>query len=79
MKERAIELFGWYGAVAVVTAYALMSFQVIDPYALSYQLLNVTGSLGILTVSLYKRAYQPAALNFVWVLISLGALLNIFR
>lgn len=79
MKEKLIELFGWYGAVAVVTAYALMSFQMIDPYALSYQLLNVTGSLGILTVSLYKRAYQPAALNFVWVLIALGALLNIFR
>lgn len=71
-----IELFGWYGALAILAAYALVSFAVIAPTDLTYQILNGTGALGIVCVSLYKRAYQPAVLNIMWTLIALIAILN---
>jgi hypothetical protein len=73
MKRLLIEAFGWYGAAAVVLAYGLTSFQLLDPSSWWFLFLNGTGSLGILTVSLYKKTYQPAALNLVWLLIACAA------
>lgn len=78
MKQRLIELFGWYGAVAIVLAFALSSFSLIKPTDLVYQILNLTGALGIVLVSFYKRAYQPAALNIIWTLIALVAIIKMF-
>ncbi len=74
MKQKLIELFGWYGAIAIVSAYALVSFSVIQPTDIIYQILNGTGALGIVLVSLSKKAYQPAILNIVWVIIALLAI-----
>jgi len=62
---------GWYGAVAILLAFALSSFSLIKPTDLIYQILNLTGALGIVVVSLYKRVYQPAVLNIIWMLIAL--------
>ncbi len=72
-----IELFGWYGALALVIAYGLVSFSVIAPIDLTYQVLNGTGALGIVLVSLYKKAYQPGVLNIIWASIALMAILGI--
>lgn len=77
MKAVLIESFGWYGAGAVLLAYAFTSFQLLEPSSWWFLLLNATGSLGLLTVSLYKKAYQPAALNLVWLLIAIVATVQI--
>jgi len=71
------ELFGWYGAGAILAAYALASFGVLDAEGLWYQVLNGTGALGILIVSYRKRALQPALLNTVWALIAVVAVVGI--
>jgi hypothetical protein len=76
MKKWLIEIWGWYGMCAVVTAYMLVSFEVIEPRLL-YQILNITGSLGLIVVSFYKRAYQPAVLNIVWIAVAAGALISL--
>jgi hypothetical protein len=72
--KKLIELFGWYGTVAIIGAYALLSFSVISSNSLLYQILNLTGAVGIVVVSLTKKAYQPAALNIVWTLIAAVAI-----
>jgi hypothetical protein len=74
---KPIELFGWYGALAILAAYALSSFAVLSPADLSYQLLNLTGAIGIATVSFHKRTYQPGVLNMVWAAIAFIALIGI--
>lgn len=79
MKKVFIEIFGWYGMVAIVLAYALVSFSLTVSDSIWYQLLNGTGAIGIVTVSLYKKAYQPGILNIIWALIALIAILNILR
>ena len=38
-----LEIVGWYGTGAIVLAYALVSFSVLNPTDLIYQLLNLTG------------------------------------
>lgn len=72
-----IEIFGWYGTIAIVLAYALVSFSILQPTNIAYQLLNGTGALGIVAVSFYKRAYQPGVLNIIWTIIAVVAILNI--
>ena len=77
MKNKLIEALGWYGAVAIVGAYALNSFSLISTQDLLYQLLNFTGAIGIVIISFYKKAYQPGVLNLIWSFIAFFALLNI--
>ncbi|HLG25902.1 MAG TPA: hypothetical protein VI588_03915 [Candidatus Gracilibacteria bacterium] len=78
MKTHIIdEIIGWYGAVAIVGAYALLSFGVFAADSLIYQLLNATGAVGVTYISYKKRAYQPAALNAIWTVIAAVAILQI--
>lgn len=79
MKKIFIEAFGWYGTIAIIGAYALTSFSILPPTSLIYQLLNATGALGIVTVSFYKKTYQPGVLNLGWTLIAVLAIINILR
>jgi len=65
MKAKLIEAFGWYGTITIIGAYALVSFSLLKPSSLLYQLLNGTGAVGIVLVSLSKRTYQPAVLNII--------------
>jgi hypothetical protein len=77
MNKTFLEGFGWYGAVAILAAYFLNSFGVIGHDSVVYQGLNVTGAIGIVLVSYAKRAYQPMALNAIWTLIGIAALIKI--
>ena len=61
------EIIGWYGTLAIILAYALLSFGLLSSNSVIYQLINFTGAIVI--ISVIKKAYQPAALNIVWALI----------
>jgi hypothetical protein len=72
-----IEMFGWYGAVGLLAAFALSSFSILDSSNIWYQAINITAALGIVAVSFYKKTYQPGVLNLIWAIIGLVALINI--
>jgi hypothetical protein len=71
--RRLVEFYGWYGMVAIIVAYALASFSIIDATGLIFQILNGTGALGMVLISFKKKAYQPGALNILWTLIAVLA------
>lgn len=75
--EKLTEALGWYGVIAIISAYALVSFSVFSATSIWYQLLNATGAIGIAVISFRKRTYQPGILNVVWALIALFAMVNI--
>lgn len=77
MKKTALEIFGWYGAVAIIAAYALVSTGILAGDSFWFQILNLTGSMGILAVSLAKRVFQSVILNIVWSAIAVFALIRI--
>lgn len=78
MERKTLDdLLGWYGAGAILIAYALTQFEILEVEDLAYQILNVTGALGIVYTSFKKRAYQPAVLNLVWTLIGCVAIIRI--
>lgn len=74
---KLFEVFGWYGAAAILFAYALVSFSAIPANGWIYQLLNFTGAIGIMIISFIKQARQPALLNLVWAFVALVALINL--
>ena len=78
MNKKFNEIIGWYGVVAILFAYALVSFNFAKPDSIIYQTLNLTGAIGIVAVSLAKKAYQPMVLNIAWSLIAAVALIGIF-
>ncbi len=77
MTKLFAEILGWYGAFAIILAYAMISFAVIGVDNIIYQILNLTGAIGIVIISLSKRAYQPATLNIIWTIIAFIALIRI--
>ncbi|MDO8529368.1 MAG: hypothetical protein Q7S18_01740 [bacterium] len=70
------EIVGWYGTIAIVSAYALLSFGIINSDSSLYQILNATGALGIVVISFKKKAYQPGVLNIIWTVIAVIALIK---
>lgn len=77
MNKLFAEILGWYGAFTIILAYVLVSFAFIGTGSIIYQILNFTGAIGIVIISLAKRAYQPATINVIWTVIALIALLRI--
>ncbi len=73
----AVEVIGWAGVGIIILAYLLVSFGTVDAHQGLYQILNLIGSLGVITHSIVKRDYQPAILNVVWALIAVFALLSL--
>ncbi len=63
---------------ALIAAYALASFNVISADGLAYQLLNLTGSLGLLIIAAAKGVTQSVLLNVFWMAIGVVAIANIF-
>ena len=76
-KQLAIDIAGWYGAAAIVGAYFLNSFGFVHANSLAYQALNLTGAVGIIIEASSKKDWPSMALNIVWILIALVALVRI--
>ena len=71
MKKFIIEGLGWFGVIAIVGAYALLSFGLISSDQFIYQILNLTGAVGIVVDALQAKNYQPAVLNTIWFFVAL--------
>ena len=77
-KQRFAESAGWYGTAAILAAYTLVSFNVISGDSLYFQLLNLTGALGIIAIATYKNVKQTIVLNIFWGVIAVAAIVRIF-
>lgn len=77
VNKTIVNIIGWYGAGANLLGYFLISFDYIEPRSVLFQVLNFSGSIGIILISWAKRAYQPLLLNAVFASITLIVLLKI--
>ena len=76
-QSRIVDILGWYGLIAILLAYILTSFQVIDIGSIWFPLLNGSGALGIIRASLLHKAYQPALLNIIWFVVAVIVLIRL--
>jgi hypothetical protein len=78
VKNKTVSFIGWYGVLAILTAYILVTFNVVAAKSYAYQLLNLTGAAGLVIEALSKKDVQPAALNVVWAIIAVIAVIQLF-
>lgn len=76
-KKLFAEIAGWYGIVAILAAYSLVSFNVISGDSIVFQLLNLTGAIGVLIISTYKKVVQSVVLNIFWAAVAIIAIVRI--
>lgn len=77
IRTKIIEVFGWYGVVAILSAYTLLNLGVIELRSVGYQILNLTGALAIMIDAHKDKNYQPVALNVVWFAIAAFGLISL--
>ena len=78
MKRKIINIFGWYGVAAILGAYALLNFGILEARSIIYQLLNLTGAIGVGVDALNDKDWQPVVLNLVWAVIAIGSIIISF-
>lgn len=76
-RKLLTEIVGWYGALAVLVAYCLASFNLTGVHDAPYLVLNFTGALGILTVATAKHVRQSMVVNAFWAAMAGLALVKI--
>ncbi|MBS1681865.1 MAG: hypothetical protein JST48_09150 [Bacteroidetes bacterium] len=74
-----INIIGWIGALEVLVAYGLNSYQKIKSDSVYFLLLNLTGGFLLIVYTLYLDAIASATVNIVWVIIAVIALLRKFK
>lgn len=77
-NNTTIAVTGWLGAFLILLAYFLVSFDFLQPHQPMWQIINFTGSLGIITAALPKKDWPAMGLNIVFALIALIALIRIW-
>lgn len=75
--SKLTEACGWYGMLVILTAYTLVSFEVVDSSGASFQLLNLTGAVGLIIVAASKGVLQSVILNIFWCVVAVVALLKL--
>lgn len=68
-----MEIIGWIGAALVLAGYGLLSAHKLDSRSVTYQLLNIGGSLGLVINTLWNGAIPSAAVNVIWMAIGVHA------
>lgn len=71
-----MEAYGWIGGVALISAYALVSFGKISAQGAAFQWLNLAGSLMLAANSAWHHAWPSASVNLIWIGVGIAALLR---
>lgn len=69
---------GWIGTGLILTAYFLISNQVVTGDSLSYQIMNLFGALFLGSSLFVKKAWPAFTLQVAWSMIALWALAKLF-
>lgn len=77
--EFVIEGIGIIGAINVLIAYGLNSYQKLRSDSALFYWLNLTGGILLIVYCFYKEAWANLAINVVWALVALFAIIRTLR
>ena len=60
------DAIGWVGAVALLIAYALVSFKRLEGDSGTFQLLNISGSILLAANTIFYGSYPSTFVNLIW-------------
>jgi fluoride ion exporter CrcB/FEX len=73
-----MELVGWIGAAASLSAFSLNSLNIISSQSVQYLLLNIFGCFFLIVYAVFKKAHASWVLNSIWLLITVVALFKVW-
>lgn len=73
-----IEAVGIIGAIEVLIAYGLNSYQKIKSDSLAFYMLNLTGGFFLIIYTWYKEAWASMFVNVIWAVIAIIAIGKLF-
>lgn len=76
MIDILVEIAGWTGSLLILLAYALNLNGKLNAASMAYRWMNIIGSIGFIINSTYHGAYPSTALNVIWALLGLYAILK---
>ncbi len=79
MSDFWIDALGWLGGLMVVVAYFLISSGKVKSNAVSFQFLNLVGSIFLIINTYEKGAYPSTVVNIIWVGIALFGFYRIWE
>ena len=74
---RLLDTIGWIGTVLILGGYGLYSLGVISD-VMVFHYCNLAGSLGVATISAYRRVWQPFVINICMGLFATIAIIRHF-
>lgn len=66
-----IDIIGWFGAAALLIAFALVSARRVEGDSTTYQSLNIAGSIFLMVNTVHYGAYPSAFVNLIWLSIAI--------
>lgn len=76
-KNTFAEIAGWYAMAAILSAYGLVSFSLIESDGWLFQILNLTGALGFIIIATVKKLKQTVILNIFWAAVAVFSLVRL--
>lgn len=76
-RKNVVEVVGWSGALASLSAFGLNSLNMIASQSIQYLVLNIVGCIFLIVYAFFKKAHASWVLNSIWLLITLVALLKV--
>tara|TARA_B110000208_G_scaffold25022_1_gene32168 strand:- start:2625 stop:2900 length:276 start_codon:yes stop_codon:yes gene_type:complete len=70
-----LELYGITGAFALITAYILLLYKLIEKLYM-IDLLNMYGSISMIIVCYNKETYSPMIVDIIWIIISISSFIK---
>ncbi len=77
MATKYDNFIGWIGALSVVTAYALLTFELTNPKEVLYNTLNLVGGVCLCYRVWIDRNYSNVFLEIVFIAVAVYALAKI--
>lgn len=74
--EILIQIVGWIGTFLIVLAYFLISRKKVDGESKLYHLMNLLGAFGVGVTVFHQKAWPALALQIIWGIIAIVALVN---
>lgn len=73
-----MEVIGWSGALASLSAFSLNSLNVIGSQSIQYLVLNILGCGFLIVYAFSKKAHASWVLNSIWLLMTIVALVRVY-
>ena len=72
-------ILGWLGMILLILGYLMISFKKIRTKSKRFHLINLVGSVFLFTDAIYSLNFPVIVLNFFWAVISIVALVKLFK